>query len=259
MTNTKRVEKTLWSDIIMSQKDPAQWAYKPAHYKIDGAKPAIYTATITKSGNSTASKTITIGGVTITATSSTPGEDEYATTATAAEIATILAAHEFTGFTVTASDNTVIFTQTVPGTGSKPSNTGDDTTASISVADTQAYAPSGNTVRIIPGDILVLDTAQGNSGYDAKGVPFVKAFDASSFTYGTTVVVGLCTDDRTIEATENDTIPVCVRGVQIVLSRMPTSDVYGNTIDYTYSSTSVVKALEELDIMTGDTDKVGLY
>lgn len=261
MTDTKRVEKTLWSDIIMSQKDPAQWAYKPAHYTIDGVKPAIYTATITKSGNSTADKKIVLGGVEFTAKAS-PDESgsQYALTATAAELATLIAAKGLSGFTVTASDNKVIYTQSVPGTGSKPASTGtDDTTATISVADTQEYAAAGNTVRLIPGDILVLDTDHGTSGYDAKGVPYVKAFNASSFTYGTDVVVGLCTDDRTIEATEKDTIPVCVKGVQIVISRMPTKDVYGNAIDYTYSSTSVLKALEDLEIVYGDTDAVGLY
>ena len=172
MTYTKthdRIQRVIWSDILMAQDRSAVFTYEKV--KMTGpttipAKPAVYTVTIAKSGNSTNDKTLIIGGVTFTAkttpaTAGNSGADvQYALNATATEIATLVKNKGLTNYTVTVSGNVLTYTQTTAGTGNAVTiGEGTDATITATVAPTQEYAATNSTnpeYNIEPGEPLYL-------------------------------------------------------------------------------------------------------
>ena len=113
---------------------------KSTKTKITQSDPGVKGVTvvsIAKSEDSTADKTLIIGGVTFTAKaapSTASGTTEYALDATAAKIAEIVAAKGLTNFDVVADGANVVYTQAVAGTGSAPTvGSGNDTTITAEV------------------------------------------------------------------------------------------------------------------------------
>lgn len=106
----------------------------------DPGVKGVTTVTIEKEGASTADKTLIIGGVTFTAKASpstSEGSTEYATDATAEEIAVIVAAKGLDGFDVAADGAAVVYTQSVAGTGTAPTvGAGNDTTITATATQT---------------------------------------------------------------------------------------------------------------------------
>lgn len=140
-------------------------------------KPAIYVVSLSKNGTSTADQTLIVGGVTFTAKASpatTSGTTEYALTATAAEIATIIAAKGLTNYTVTASEGVLTYTQTTPGTGSAVSlGSGTDATVDATLVTTQTYA-AATTSNLSSMDCICLENKIIPAGETASVLVLVR-------------------------------------------------------------------------------------
>lgn len=262
----RRVERYLWSDVAMCSKDDSHWQYFKCHLGLPSASNAIPARWKAKfSGVFVADDTITIGGTDYTCTESdeltstqfAPGEADEVV----ARIATINPT--ITGFGATYNGDSIYLTESTAGTGTAPEVVVTADGASCAVTLDRAYksAEAGLTdVQLLPGDLLVVDTTKGVNGYDINGNLYVKPINASEYVFGTSKVAGFCTDFYTLDAGENEDIPVCVANCQFVKERLPQEDIYGNTISYDYTGANCLAAeLINMNFRFGTKDDGGLY
>ena len=262
----KRIERYLWSDVAMCSKDDTHWQYFNCHISLPSTTPAIparWKATL--AGSFAAGDTVTIGATEYTCTESeeltnvqfAPGEADDVVTRLAAIDPTV------TGFSTTYDYESIYFTESVAGTGTAPTVTVTGTNASVDITAVRAYTPANaglNEVQLIPGDLLIVDTAKGVNGYDENGNMYVKPINVSEYVSGTTKIAGFCIEFYTLDATDHEDIPVCVANCQLVKERLPKVDLYGNTISYELTSpTDLVAELLAMNFRFGKIDQGGLY
>jgi len=254
MTYTKthdRIQRVIWSDILMAQDRSAVFTYEKV--KMTGpttipAKPAVYTVTIAKSGNSTNDKTLIIGGVTFTAkttpaTAGNSGADvQYALNATATEIATLVKNKGLTNYTVTVSGNVLTYTQTTAGTGNAVTiGEGTDATITATVAPTQEYAATNSTnpeYNIEPGEPLYLVSVGMDGVKTVAPINVTETLQISAF-------CGFSKDRFSVKKDETVDEAVMARtGCELDVNLLPDSDQFGNAISYDYTSGSLREKAE---------------
>lgn len=232
-----------WNDLLMWGEDSQHWLTERVRFTsiaASEAKPAIYTLTITReNGSSTADKTFIVGGQTFTAKASpstSAGTTEYALDATAAQIATIIAAKGLTNYTVTASGANVIFTQTTAGTGSAVTvGDGNDTNVTGTIVTTQEAqeAVTGVDYNIMAGEPVSL-VSTGTDG--VKNVTPTSAASGSE-TYST--FIGFIMEPLTVKNGAVADVAICSGRCRLNIDKMLKKDSAGNSYDWSVGSTTL--------------------
>lgn len=257
MTQGKdRMQRVVWTDILMAQKNPDDFTYEGV--KIVGpqtraAVPAKYRVTITKSGDATADETLIIGGVTFTAKASPStdaGTTDFATNATAAEIAAIVQAKGLTNYTITDNENgTLDYVQTTAGTGSAVTiGSGTSNKATATVTTVQAYIAENSAnpqYEIEPGEPVYLVSTDSNGVKTVAPINHTESAQVSAF-------CGFAIDRHIISKGEtDDSVVIATGGVRLDRNMLPTADQFGNAISWDYADGSIRKVAEGKDFYFG--------